>query len=80
VHPGGNKIYKDLKQHFSWHEMKREIARFVAHCLVYQQVKMEYQRIAGLLQPLPILEWKWENITMDFVMGLPRSPRGNNAI
>jgi len=60
--------------------MKREIAQFIARCLVCQQVKAEHQRTAGLLQPLPILEWKWENITMDFVVGLPRSPRGNNAI
>jgi len=48
-HPGVTKIYRDLKQHFWWHRMKREIARFVAHCLVCQQVKAEHQRTAGLL-------------------------------
>ena len=45
--------------------MKREIAQFVAQCLVCQQVKAKHQRPAGLLQPLDITVWKWEHITMD---------------
>ncbi|KAJ6847133.1 uncharacterized protein M6B38_285000 [Iris pallida] len=80
IHPGSTKMYKDLRQTFWWHGMKREIARFVSKCLVCQQVKAEHQRTAGLLQPLPIPEWKWEHLTMDFVTGLPRTQRGNNAI
>jgi len=80
VHPWGTKMHKDLKQHFWWHKMKRKIALFIVHCLVCQKVKMECKRTAGMLQPLPIPEWKWENITMDFAVGLSKSPRGNNAI
>jgi hypothetical protein len=80
IHPGGTKMYKDLQQHFWWNGMKREIAQFVSKCLVCQQVKIEHRRPGGLLQPLPIPEWKWENITMDFVTALPRSPKGNNAV
>ena len=80
VHPGGIKMYKDLKQHFWWNDIKREIARHMAKYLVCQRVKAEHRRPGGLLQPLPISEWKWENITMDFVTALPRSPKGNNAI
>lgn len=60
--------------------MKRDIARFESRRLVCQQVKIEHQRPSGLLQPLPIPEWKWEHITMDFVTGLPRTPKGNDAI
>ena len=56
IHPGGTKMYRDLKQHFWWHGMKREITRFVSKYLVCQQVKTEHQRTAGLLQPLPIPE------------------------
>ncbi|KAL6318509.1 hypothetical protein AAG906_000587 [Vitis piasezkii] len=73
VHPGGTKMYKDLKQNYWWPGMKRDIAQYVAQCLVCQQVKAEHQRPAGSLQPLTIPEWKWENITMDFVSGLPRT-------
>jgi len=56
IHLGGMEMYQDLKQQFWWHGMKREIARYVAKCLVCQQVKAEHQRTAGILQPLPIPE------------------------
>ena len=80
IHPGGTKMYRDLRETFWWNNMKREIAQYVAQCLVCQQVKMEHQRPAGFLQPLPIPERKWEDITMDFVTGLPRTPTGKDAI
>ena len=60
--------------------MEREIARYMVKCLGCQQVKAEHQRTAGLLQPLPISEWKWEHIIMDFVTALPRSQKGNNIV
>ncbi|RVW27121.1 Retrovirus-related Pol polyprotein from transposon 17.6 [Vitis vinifera] len=69
IHPGNTKMYQDLKRQFWWSGMKRDIAQFVANCQICQQVKAEHQRPAGLLQPLPIPEWKWDNITMDFVIG-----------
>jgi hypothetical protein len=80
VHPGSTKMYKDLKQSLWWPNMKREVADFVAKCLVCQQVKAEHQRPAGTLQPLPIPKWKWENITMDFIVGLPKTLSGNDAL
>ena len=73
IHPGNTKMYQDLKRQFWWMGMKRDIAQFVANCQICQQVKAEHQRPVGLLQPLPIPEWKWDNITMDFVIGLPRT-------
>ena len=60
--------------------MKKDIGDYVANCLVCQQVKVEHQRPSGLLQPLSIPEWKWEDISMDFIVGLPRVQRGYNAI
>ena len=53
--------------------MKRDVARYISKCAVCQQVKIENQRPGGLLQSLPILEWKWDHITMDFVSGFPRT-------
>ncbi|WVZ62796.1 hypothetical protein U9M48_012498 [Paspalum notatum var. saurae] len=49
-------------------------------CDTCQHVKAEYQRPAGLLQPLKIPEWKWEEISMDFIVGLPRTQKGYNSI
>jgi hypothetical protein len=60
--------------------MKVDVAKYVAACGVCQRVKAEHKRPGGLLKPLEILEWKWEHITMDFVVSLPRSPKGQNAI
>jgi len=80
VHPGSTKMYQDLKQYFWWPNMRKEVADYVAKYSICQQVKVEHRKPAGLLQPLPIPEWKWEMITMDFVSGLPRGNRGNDAI
>ncbi|GFZ15639.1 hypothetical protein Acr_25g0000480 [Actinidia rufa] len=80
MHPGGTKMYRDLKETFWWPGMKKEIAKFVSQCLSCQQVKAEHQRLAGLLQSLPIPEWKWEHITMNFVVGLPNSPRDGRTV
>jgi hypothetical protein len=60
--------------------MRKEMANYVAKCSICQQVKVEHRKPARLLQPLLIPEWKWEMITMDFVSGLPRGKRGNDAI
>ena len=56
--------------------MKKDVAEFVS-C---QQVKLEHQRPFGYLQPLPIPEWKWERIAMDFVVGLPRTRQRCDSI
>ena len=80
MHPGSTKMYRTLKDHYWWRGMKREIAEFVSKCLTCQQIKIKHQKPAGLLQPLSILEWKWERITMDFVTGLPKTQRGHDTI
>ncbi|KAK6150843.1 hypothetical protein DH2020_015775 [Rehmannia glutinosa] len=73
-------MYRDLKMHYWWPGMKRDIAQYVEQCLICQQIKAEHKRPAGTLQPLPIREWKWERITMDFVTGLPKTVKGYDAI
>ena len=60
--------------------MRVDIAKYVSSCGICQKVKAEHQRPASLLKPLEIPMWKWVNITMDFVVGLPRSPKGKDAI
>ncbi|XP_075489498.1 uncharacterized protein LOC142528340 [Primulina tabacum] len=80
VHPGSTKMYRDHKMNFWWNGMKRDVAEFVSKCQVCQQVKAEHQRPGGLLQPLEIPEWKWEHISMDFVIGLPKSRQGQDGI
>jgi len=80
VHPGSTKMYKDLQRNFWWKGMKRDVAEFVSRCLVCQQVKIEHQRPAGVMQRIELPEWKWEHVTMDFVTGLPRTSRSHDAI
>jgi len=60
--------------------MKREIAKYVSKCGIYQQVKVEHQRPGGPLQPLQIPKWKWEMITMDFVSSLPTKKEENDHL
>jgi hypothetical protein len=80
IHPGSIKMYMDLKELFWWNNMKRNIAKYVAECHTCQRVKAEHQSLAGLLQPLDIPEWKWEEIGMDFITGLPLTKRHKDMI
>ncbi|KAA0050678.1 pol protein [Cucumis melo var. makuwa] len=77
---GSTKMYEDLKWVYWWRNMKREVAEFVSKCLLCQQVKAPRQKPAGLLQPLSVPKWKWENVSMDFITGMPRTLRGFTAI
>ena len=80
VHPGVNKMYQDVKGMYWWNGMKKDVAQYVASCLTCQQVKFEHQRPTGLLQELPLPEWKWKRISMDFVVGLPKTQEGHDSI
>ncbi|KAJ9545162.1 hypothetical protein OSB04_024869 [Centaurea solstitialis] len=80
VHPGTNTMYHGLRQCYWWPGMKKDIAHFVERCVTCLQVKIEHQRPYGKLQQLPIPEWTWEHITMDFVTKLPRTPKGYDTI
>ena len=73
-------MYQDLKTTYWWNGMKRDIAQYVSECAVCQQVKAEHQRPGGPLQPLEIPQWKWDHITMDFVVALPRTRSGHDSI
>ena len=68
------------RKQFYWPVLKRDIADYLAKCIEYQQLKAEHQHPIGLLQPLPISKWKWETISMDFITGLPKSTKQNDAI
>ena len=80
IHPGVTKMFQDMKRVYWWPGMKRDVATFVAKCLTCQQVKSEHQRPGGLLQPLDIPMWKWEDLTCDFVVGLPKSKKNHDAV
>ena len=60
--------------------MKSDIAAYVARCDICQRVKAELKRPAGLLQPQDIPVWKWEDISMDLIVSLPRSQKGHDSI
>ncbi|KAJ9565898.1 hypothetical protein OSB04_001864 [Centaurea solstitialis] len=80
IHPGSDKMYKGLKEHYWWHGMKRDIATYVSKCLTCAKVKAEHQKPSGLLQQPEIPEWKWEQISMDFVTKLPKTKKGHDTI
>ena len=54
IHPGGDKMYQDMKRVFFWAGMKKDVAEYVARCLVCQQVKAEQKKPGGLLHPLEV--------------------------
>ncbi|GJX78764.1 putative reverse transcriptase domain-containing protein [Tanacetum coccineum] len=73
-------MYQDMKKLYWWPNMKADIATYVSKCLTYAKVKAEHQRPSGLLVQPAIPEWKWDNITMDFITKLPKSSQGFDTI
>nr|GFA63519.1 reverse transcriptase domain-containing protein [Tanacetum cinerariifolium] len=73
-------MYQDLKQLYWWPNMKDDIATYVSKCLTCIRVKAEHQKPSGLLVQPEIPQWKWDNITMDFVTKLPRTSSGYDTI
>jgi len=73
-------MYQDLKQNFWWTRMKREIAKYISECDTCQRVKASRLKVAGALQPLPIPSWKWEDISMDFIVDLPNTSQKHDSI
>jgi hypothetical protein len=80
MHPGINKMYHDLRSLYWWTRMKREIGKYISECDTCQRIKANHLKVAGPLQPLPIPSWKWEDICMDFIVGLPNTSRHHDSI
>ncbi|GKA15460.1 putative reverse transcriptase domain-containing protein [Tanacetum coccineum] len=80
IHVGSDKMYQDLKKLYWWPNRKAELATYVSKCLARAKVKAEYQKPSGLLVQPVIPVWKWENITMDFVTKLSKTPTGQDTL
>ena len=80
VNPRSTKMYHNVKGSYWWNNMKRDIAKFVEQCSTCQQVKVEHQRSVGMLKPLLIPKWKCDKIAIDFILGLPKTPSGEDSI
>ncbi|GJU31424.1 putative reverse transcriptase domain-containing protein [Tanacetum coccineum] len=80
IHLGFDKTYQDMKKLYWWPNMKADISTYVSKCLTCARVKDEHQRPSSLLVQPEIPQWKWDNITMDFVIKLPKSSQGYDTI
>ncbi|GJY33179.1 putative reverse transcriptase domain-containing protein [Tanacetum coccineum] len=80
IHPGLDKMYQDVKKLYWWPIMKAKIATYVSKCLTCAKVKIEYQKPSGMFVQPKILQWKWENITIDFVTKLIKMAAGQDTI
>lgn len=72
-HSGFFRTYKKVSTIFYWEGMKNDVKKFVVECEVCQRAKYEALSSAGLLQPLPVPSKIWEDLSMDFIVGLPKA-------
>jgi hypothetical protein len=79
-HPSYQKMIKAVRSQFFWSRMKNDVSDYITRCMECQKVKDEHRHPLGLIQPLPIPGNKWEVITMDFIIGLPRTNKKNDSI
>nr|KYP69096.1 Transposon Ty3-G Gag-Pol polyprotein [Cajanus cajan] len=78
-HFGIKKTLEILQEHFFWPHMKRDVQKFCEHCVVCKMAKSK-SLPHGLYTPLPTPEYPWIDISMDFVLGLPRTKNGKDSI
>nr|GEY32819.1 putative reverse transcriptase domain, ribonuclease H-like domain, aspartic peptidase domain protein [Tanacetum cinerariifolium] len=78
IHPGSDKMYQDLL--YWWPNIEAIIVEYVGKCLTCSRVKAECQKPSGLHVQPEIPMWKWERITMDFILKLPKTPSGHDTI
>lgn len=64
------KAQRHVQENFVWDKMHHDVQCFVSQCPICQQAKYESKKMVGLLQPLPILLGIWEDISMNFIIGL----------
>jgi hypothetical protein len=80
IHPGSSKMYQDLKGNFGWSNMKIDIAKYVFECDTCSKIKESHLKTVGTLPPFPIPSWKWDDISMDFIVALPLTSRNHDSI
>lgn len=78
-HSGMQATFQQLKKLFHWKGLKQDVQTFVQQCAICQQAKHKECKLPGLLHPLPIPDNAWQDISMDFIEGLPKS-NGYNVI
>jgi hypothetical protein len=78
-HLGHDKTFVQLSSAYYWPGMRTKVIKFVNKCRIFQHAKGKRHK-TGLYQPLPIPERPWDAISMDFVLGLPRTRRGCDSI
>ncbi|XP_074303235.1 uncharacterized protein LOC141637674 [Silene latifolia] len=77
-HFGVNKTNDVLSEHFYWPKMSKDVQEIVAKCVVCQKAKSTFNK--GLYTPLPVPTQPWNEVSMDFILGLPRTQRGKDSI
>ena len=79
-HPGYQKMITNLRNKIFWSRLKEDLIDYLSKCLEFQQVMDEHQYPIGLLQPLPIPEWKSKVISLDFITGFPVTKKQHDSI
>jgi hypothetical protein len=80
IHPSSTKMYRDLRENFWCSNMKGEIAEYVSGCDTCQRIKASHLKTIGQMQPLSIPAWKWDDISIDFIVRLLLTPRKHDSI
>jgi hypothetical protein len=80
INSGSNKMYHDLRPLYWWSNMKQDITNYDTECDTCGRVKVDHMHTPGILKPLPIPVWKWEDLSMDFIVGLPQTSKGHDSI